>query len=388
MLKQQDDCNKTASGTSSLSGRVILLTDSCVFAGTERHILDLSRALSLHGLKPVIGCPTNASLGQMAGEYGIETITREKRFYAAGMVACLTKMLRARDLDLIHVHNGVSHLMATTAITLAGRGKCVATQHFIAPKRSTRRGLSATLANAVHSWAGNRTAHFIAISQAVANVFEQYCRAEQLTVVPNGIFSSVGNVRSPEDVRKQLAIPQESELIVSASRLEPEKSVNVLIYAMRKVVEQFPGCVCVIAGDGQLKESLQRLIDDSGLSSSVRLLGFQEDVQSLMNAADVFVLASACEGLGLVILEAMSLAKPVVGAGAGGPLELIENEVSGLLFAPGDSAALADCIKRLLRDQAAANRVAHAGQQRAIKTFSADQMAQRTMSIYHAVLED
>jgi glycosyltransferase involved in cell wall biosynthesis len=89
-----------------------------------------------------------------------------------------------------------------------------------------------------------------------------------------------------------------------------------------------------------------------------------------------------------VILEAMSLAKPVVGAGAGGPLELIENEVSGLLFAPADSAALADCIKRLLHDRAAANRVAQAGQQRAIKTFSADQMAQHTMAIYHAVLED
>ena len=120
---------------------------------------------------------------------------------------------------------------------------------------------------------------------------------------------------------------------------------------MPAVLAVSPGSVCVIAGEGSQRETLEVRIETLGLRESVRLAGFCRDVLSLVNAADVFVLPSLAEPFGLVVIEAMSLAKPVVATRAGGPIEIIEHGLTGLLVPPANPAGLAEGINRLLLDE-------------------------------------
>ncbi len=117
---------------------------------------------------------------------------------------------------------------------------------------------------------------------------------------------------------------------------------------------------------------------------TVRLLGFRSDVSALMAACDIFVLPAPAEPFGLVIIEAMALGKPVIAAGAGGPLEIVADGETGLLFAPGNAESLAATMKRLLADADLRKRMGEAGRKRYEEMFTAQQMAEKMRDAYAA----
>ena len=117
---------------------------------------------------------------------------------------------------------------------------------------------------------------------------------------------------------------------------------------------------------------------------AVRLLGFRSDVSVLMAACDIFVLPAPAEPFGLVIIEAMALGKPVIAAGAGGPVEIVVDGETGLLFEPGNSQSLAVAMQRLLIDAPLRQRMGEASRQRYAKFFTADQMAKKMLAVYSA----
>ena len=116
----------------------------------------------------------------------------------------------------------------------------------------------------------------------------------------------------------------------------------------------------------------------------IRLLGFRSDVSVLMAACDIFVLPAPAEPFGLVIIEAMALGKPVIAAGAGGPVEIVVDGETGLLFEPGNSQSLAVAMQRLLIDAPLRQRMGEASRQRYAKFFTADQMAKKMLAVYAA----
>ncbi len=101
-----------------------------------------------------------------------------------------------------------------------------------------------------------------------------------------------------------------------------------------------------------------------------------------MAACDIFVLPAPAEPFGLVIIEAMALGKPVIAAGAGGPLEIVADGETGLLFAPGNAESLAAAMKRLLADAPMRKRMGEAGRKRYEEMFTAQQMAEKMMEMY------
>jgi glycosyltransferase involved in cell wall biosynthesis len=151
------------------------------------------------------------------------------------------------------------------------------------------------------------------------------------------------------------------------------------------VLEQHPNAVCVLAGEGKEQRRLQELIAERALERNVRLHGFEKDPLSLIHAADLFVLPSVCEPLGLVILEAMAVGCPVVAANAGGPAELIADNNNGRLFTPDDSCDLAKIITSMLSDKIASRSLATQGL-KFVKNFSAREMATQTLSVYQSVI--
>ena len=112
------------------------------------------------------------------------------------------------------------------------------------------------------------------------------------------------------------------------------------------------------------------------------LLGFRSDVSALMAACDIIVLPAPAEPFGLVLIEAMALGKPVIAAAAGGPLEIVADGETGLLFEPGNAESLSSAIRRLLADPDLRRRMGIAGRKRYAQKFTARRMAENMQKVY------
>jgi glycosyltransferase involved in cell wall biosynthesis len=369
---------------------IALFTDSDAFAGTERHMLELARGLRDLGARPLIACPDASPLAARAAaaDLPLLPIPKQGQFLDTAAVRALRRALRAGDVDLVHAHNGRTALAAALAVRLAGRGRCVTTQHFLEPSRTTRKGPKSLVSRFAHDWVNHHTHGHIAISNAVRDrmIARGEVAPDAVTVIPNGITPPDLSLLTPApDVRERLGVAPDDVLIFCASRLEPEKDVTTLIQAMPRLPVS-PAVKLVVAGDGSQEAALRAKVNDWHLNDCVSLLGFRADVMSLAADADIFVLRSKMEGFGLVLLEAMSLAKPVVATAAGGPLEIVDHGATGLLVPPSDPGALAAALRNLILDPGTRTAMGQHGLRRFRDHFTADRMAAETLSLYRRVL--
>lgn len=366
--------------------KVALFTDSDVFAGTERHILDLALGLRAEGVAPSILCPAVSVLAERACAEGLRVVAVEKgRGMDFRAVRALASMLRHGEVELIHSHNGRTAWLAACARIRARRGILITTQHFLAPARLSRTGLAGFASRWLHRWVLARASRTIAISESVRATM--LARREmdpgKIRVVLNGICEpKTEALESREAIRARLGISQEAPLVVCVARLEREKNIGTLLQAMRLVLLERPDTRCVVAGGGVEFDSLQSQIRDAGLSHAIRLLGFQADAPALMRAGDVFVLPSAAEPFGLVLLEAMALGLPVVATRAGGPVEIVADGDTGLLVKPGDAGELAEALTCFLGNPAWARGLGTAGRRRFLTHFTVGHMARRMLEVY------
>lgn len=365
--------------------RVLLFTDSDSFSGTERHILDLAKSLPRQNVSVRLGCPVPSPLADEAKKAGIPVVAIAKRgLLDKAAVDTLRGLLQTGEIDVIHSHNGRTAMLAAMAVRLARSGRCVATQHFIEPNRNRRRGLRRMIARHVHNWVAKHTDYFIAISRAVERMmtFRGDSLPNRIRIVCNGIAPLDGQLKPAADLRSELQIPAEAPLIFCAARLQPEKSISTLIAAMSLLLKKNPSAVCLVAGEGAERPLLERQISRLGLTGPVRLLGYRTDVPSLIAACDVLVLPSINEPFGLVLLEAMSLSRPVVATAAGGALEIVVPKQTGLLVPPQRPEDLADAISAILSNQTMANTMGRNGKRRFEEYFTAEKMAGATAEIY------
>lgn len=370
--------------------RVVLFTDSDVFAGTERHILDLARGLVALGVEVQIGCPEPSALHEKASFYGIGVVSIQKKgAIDLAAVMKLSRLLKDGAIDIIHSHNGRTAFSAAIAKRLARRGACVATQHFLQPHRVSRRGPASLISRIAHRWTSRETDHFLAISNAArSGMLERGdAQRDKISVVHNGIADPLSeSPRQSEIIRCELGVGANSTLIVCAARLEAEKNIGALVAAMERVRVFDSSVCCAIAGEGSLEKELRAQVSAAGLENCVRLLGFRPDTIALINACDLFVLPSVAEPFGLVILEAMALGKAVVATAAGGPKEIIVQGETGLLVEPLSVEALAEAVCGMIARPVERARFGSEGRKRFEANFTAARMAEETLEVYRETL--
>jgi glycosyltransferase involved in cell wall biosynthesis len=170
-----------------------------------------------------------------------------------------------------------------------------------------------------------------------------------------------GGVELPPDV----ADPDEPPTILYAGRLSPEKGVLEL-------VEAADGLPLVVAGDGPLRDRVPHA------------LGFvpHGDLRRLYSRAALVAVPSYREGFGIVCLEAMAHARPVVASAVGGLLDLVVDGETGILVPPGDVAALRRALRELLADRELRRRMGEAGRERVRQRFSWDAVTDSTVALY------
>jgi glycosyltransferase involved in cell wall biosynthesis len=183
--------------------------------------------------------------------------------------------------------------------------------------------------------------HVICVSRGQAENVRRWGRVpnERLSIIPNSARLAAFEVRHPQARgRLQGFFPPASgvsQIVLAAGRLSPEKGFGVLLEAAVTICRDIPCAGTVIFGEGILRNELEQRVIDLGLAGRVVLPGFRHDLDSLIGAADVFVLPSFTEGLPNVVLEASAAQVPVVATAVGGTPELVADGRTGFLVPPG-----------------------------------------------------
>jgi glycosyltransferase involved in cell wall biosynthesis len=159
--------------------------------------------------------------------------------------------------------------------------------------------------------------------------------------------------------------------VVTVARLHPSKGHDILIRAISKLRQRNVDVVLRIAGAGPAELELRELAHSLKVEDEVTFLGSIGDSEVIkeLQQADVFVLASHAEPLGVAYMEAMSCALATIGTDAGGVGEIITNEQDGILVPPKDVDVLADAIERLLRDSDLRHAISVRGRETIIAKF-------------------
>jgi glycosyltransferase involved in cell wall biosynthesis len=372
--------------------KVLMLQDTKNYAGTEAHILTLSSALSdLGSINVELLVPKGSELEQRGQANGIRCHVCNQNALAFFLSAI--SVVRNSRPKLIHAHNGRTALVSVLVSKVLGC-KVVATQHFLEPAHVSSTGIIGVVKRVLHQWVGRQVDHRICVSNAALVRMQQRGdiigkRDKSYTVIHNGIDINrvLSNVtKRSDEVRIEFCVHKLSKLVTCAARLEVEKNIDILIDAFKIVVDKGTNAKLIIMGEGSQRMDLQLKINTLQLSDIVVLAGFRTDVHSVIAASDAFVLPAANEPFGLVLLEAMSLGVPTIAANSGGPLEIIDDGVTGYLFRCNDVENLSNKLLYVLNDTNHCRSTRIRAKQVVIDNFSASSMAHVTSRTYFSVI--
>jgi glycosyltransferase involved in cell wall biosynthesis len=174
--------------------------------------------------------------------------------------------------------------------------------------------------------------------------------------------------------------------LLCVGRLIPIKGHIVLLRAVAEARREVPALRLDVAGRGPLEPALRALAKELELEDAVRFLGHVAPIQRAIEKAAAVVVPSMGEGFGMVALEAMERARPVIAAEIGGLGELVEDGVTGLLVPAGEAEPLTRAIVRLASDLDLAARMGEAGRRRAVEQFLQERCTDRTELLYAEAL--
>lgn len=223
--------------------------------------------------------------------------------------------------------------------------------------------------------------HVVVVSKAVCADVERVApeAAPYCSVVYNGL-EMPALAPSP--------LPFDEPRLVCVGRIVSDKGFDVALRAFARVLDTFPRARLSIAGDGPAREGLERLAVELGIRDRTDFPGWvvPERIPELMNSATVCVTPSRSqEAFGLVTLEAMQMARPVVATRVGGTAEVLVDGETGVLVPSEDERAMAAAITALLENPALARKMGRAGRQRAATKFSFDAYYQAFEHLYSEV---
>ena len=372
--------------------RVVMLSHGYYprIGGVERQLAAVVPLLQARGMEPYV------LTRRLRGTQRFETVGGAPvyRLPVPGPkpLASLTFTLSALPLikrlnpDLIHAHELISP--ATTAIA--------ARKLFGIPVVATVHGsgLSSDVLRLKRRFLGKTRLKIlcreIAAFCVISAVIDRELATEGVPVqkrisIPNGVDTGRFAPLAPAQkkaLRSRLALPAEARIVIFVGRLAPEKRVDLLTGIWRSVRQAVPRALLLILGSGPEEAGLKQRAGDG-----ILFLGSQPDVTPYLQAADLFVLPSAAEGLSLALLEALACGLPVIATSVGGNPEVIRHLETGWLTPPDDPPALTEAIVTLLEDEKLQSKLRENARAHAVQNYSLVKMADRLLDLYRQVLE-
>lgn len=355
--------------------KIFHLITTLDIGGAENHLLSLLSRLP----RPEF----DVHVGYLKGPGGLAP-----RFLDAGIPVTDFRLKHAADAlvvrrlaaafegaDVVHTHLFKADVFGAAAAKMAGVKRLVSSKH------NEDQYLKDFAAGMVGRLAARAAARIVCISEAVKRFMrERGLPDEKLVTIPYGLEERAPDLSKRDELRRAFGAGPGDFVVGTMGRLEEQKGQKFLIDAMR----QSPGRL-VLVGKGSLEADLRQRA--APLGDRVHFAGFRSDVHDVMGAFDLFALPSLWEGFGLVLLEAMAQARPVVAAASGAIPEIVVPGETGLIVPPGDSPALATAISAIASDPARASAMGESGRKRLLAHYGIVKMIDAYATLYRGLTE-
>lgn len=374
-----------------------MVTD-CFFpevGGVQVYTLELARGLRRQGIdvrivtRRIPGTPAREHIdGVPVYRLGARRGAKKAEAAVVFIVKALLLLARmGRRCRIVHCHKVIS----PTTIGLLSR-MLLAKKVIVQPHSTSIDGALANLmyhrgrlGRARLAWIRRATHRFAVISAQVERDLTSIgMPRERITFIPNGVdtarFAPLTGTHKAS-AKGALGLPG-APLAAFAGRFTPVKNLPVLIDAWALVTARHADATLLLLGDGEERGALETLITERGIATRVAFTGALTDVRPHLRCADVFVLPSKSEAMPVALLEAMSCGLACVASAVGGILDIVAHEHNGLLVPPGDTAALAEALARLLHEPDLRARLGGQARLDIEQRYSLDAVAQRFIGLY------
>ncbi|MGY1773982.1 glycosyltransferase [Blastococcus sp. SYSU D00813] len=392
------------SGPAARSDRVrVLQLTGITVGGSAEHLLQLATLLPADRFDVTVALSGGGPLDDEIRATGLPVVDYApshgaghfKQATPDGPVELLRQFLRMRAhirqgrYDVVHTHTSVAGAMGRVAAWSAGTPVRVHMLHAYAghdgvpqPRRSLFRLVERAL--------GLVTTHYVAGSRFIRDVGvrNRLFRPEDVTVIPYSSRMTAGDA-TPADrarLRAELGLPPDAPLVALVGRIEDQKGADLLVRAVPAVAAAVPAVSVVVVGDGTRRAEVEALAAELGVADRMRFTGWRHDLADVMRAVDVLALPSRWEAFGIVNLEAMAAARPVVGFAVEGIPEVVVSGETGLLSPAGAVDDLARDLVRVLTDRELAARLGAAGRRRFVEHFTPEAMVRAHVALYDELL--
>jgi N-acetyl-alpha-D-glucosaminyl L-malate synthase BshA len=310
--------------------------------------------------------------------------------YDLALASRMAEVAEYYALDLLHVHYAIPHSVSALLARqmLARRGRRL-------PFVTTLHGTDITLVGLDRSYLPI-TRHGIQESDGVTSIsnylkektIQDFGVTRPIETITNfvncDVYMPIKDEAQRSQARLQFAGPDEA-ILMHLSNFRPVKRVVDTVKIFARVVKEQPAQL-VLVGDGPDRSAAEWLAHDLGIHNRVHFLGKQERVNELLPLADLLLMPSELESFGLAALEAMACKVPSIATRVGGVPELIDDGVTGLLFAVGDIEGMAAGTLELLNDRARLAEMSETARKAAQKRFCATLVVPHYVRFYEQVL--
>ncbi len=369
--------------------RVLHVIGGGEFGGAEQHLLTLIKHMDRSEFAIHVACLFPEPLAPLVKNDGIPVhIFPMKSKINLKPVGEIASLIKLEGFHIVHTHGVRANLVGRLAAKLAGVRPVVTTVHSVLAFDYNRwydRWVNAVCERV----ARNITDKFIAVSDALGQrLAAEGVPAGKIVTVYNGLELAKYDPETPGlPVRKEFGISPGAVVAGIIARLHPVKGHKYLLEAFAEAGKKYSDLFLLIVGAGYERDRLEDRANKLGISERVIFTGFRRDITHVIAALDFLVLPSLSEGLGIVIMEAMSMKKPVIASRVGGIPEVITPGVDGLLVPPADVPALVSAIELLAGDRRMVSVLGEAARETAQTRFSAEIMGKKTAMIYKDILK-
>jgi glycosyltransferase involved in cell wall biosynthesis len=356
---------------------ILLLTYQGDMAGSTNSIAFLSKGLAQKGHTVVVGCRKESLLYSMLQNTGvvIEPMVFHGRFDLKN-IRHVRDIVKKYSIDLINAQSSYDRYSSILArIFYRLNTKVVHTRR--QPPRS-----DGGFIQRLFYIAG--TQKIVVISDMMKKIFmEKRYPADHLEVIYNGApterYTAIDD-RKVIALRNQFGIAGDDVVIGCISRIKKQEQ---LIHALKIINKPYK-----VLFAGIEKNSLDSLVEQLGISNEIIYAGYVDPLEVLnyYKLLTLNVLPSTTDGFGLVLIEAMACGVPVIGTDFGGISDVIQNEISGLLFKDGDYCGLANCIERCINDVHLRERLIKNGKKRAFEDFAIERTIENYEKFFHRLI--
>lgn len=346
---------------------VLLLAGRFQVRGSCAYTLRLVRRLPECGVSARIICPDAKLVDpEQRVKLGIrESPWLDSLFWGRVTLGLLARELSRTPPDLIHIQSRRVLAQGTWLARRLRRPFVLSMHDHLRPRERLRID---------ERWCRR----IIAVSQSVKTdlIARTSLRDDLVTVIASGVETGA-HFESPVPFD-----PGHIPVVGTAGPLEAVKGVPFFLSAAQQVLDAGREVEFLVAGAGPEESNLRRLARELGISDKVTFVPYLLDFADSLAAMDVFVLPSLQQGLGTVMLEAMSLGRPVIATGVGGVYSVVREGETGLMVPPSNSGDLARRIVELLDDPVRARAIGTAARQLVESQFRVDRMVQQTADLY------